>query len=48
MADTKERIFQTDILNSLEAQGWLVGKAANYDRSNALYTEDLLHFVREA
>ncbi|EIW89055.1 Type I site-specific restriction-modification system, R subunit (helicase) [Alishewanella agri BL06] len=48
MADTKERIFQTDILNSLEAQGWLVGKAANYDRLNALYTEDLLHFVREA
>lgn len=48
MADTKERIFQTDILNSLESQGWIFGKAANYDRANALYTEDLLHFVREA
>lgn len=48
MADTKERQFQSDILNSLANDGWLIGKAANYDRANAVYTEDLIAFVKEA
>ncbi|OOF00222.1 restriction endonuclease subunit R [Salinivibrio sp. MA351] len=48
MADTKERQFQTDILNSLEKEGWLIGSAANYDKANAVYTEDLIGFVKDA
>lgn len=48
MADSNERQFQTDILKSLERDGWLVGSAAHYDRANAVYTEDLLGFVKDA
>lgn len=48
MADTKERQFQTDILTSLEQSGWLVGSASQYDKLNALYTEDLVAFVKDA
>ncbi|MAF75899.1 MAG: restriction endonuclease subunit R [Idiomarinaceae bacterium] len=48
MADSKERQFQTDILNSLEKDGWLIGSAANYDKTNAVYTEDLIAFVKDA
>lgn len=48
MADSKERQFQTDILNSLAADGWLVGKAAQFDKANALYIEDLVGFVQTA
>ena len=48
MADSKERQFQTDILNSLEKDGWLIGSAANYDKVNAVYTEDLIGFVKDA
>lgn len=48
MADTKERQFQKDILASLEQSGWLIGSASQYDRLNALYTEDLVAFVKDA
>lgn len=48
MADTKERQFQTDILASLEQSGWLIGSASQYDKLNALYTEDLVAFVKDA
>ena len=48
MADSKERRFQTDILNSLEKDGWLIGSAVNYDKVNAVYTEDLIGFVKDA
>jgi type I restriction enzyme R subunit len=48
MADTAERQFQRDIIESLRADGWLVGDAAEYDRANALYPADLVSFVQEA
>jgi type I restriction enzyme R subunit len=48
MADSKEAQFQQDIIDALEAQGWLVGKASGYDRSTALYTEDALGYFKEA
>ncbi|NOQ36966.1 MAG: DEAD/DEAH box helicase [Methylococcaceae bacterium] len=43
---TKESVFQNDIIKQLIANGWLLGKAANYHREYALYPEDLLGFVQ--
>lgn len=48
VADSKEIQFQQDIIDSLTAQGWLLGSSANYDRTNALYTEDLLSYFQQA
>jgi type I restriction enzyme R subunit len=48
MADAREKQFQQDILDSLAAQGWLVGASAGYDRERALYPEDVLAFVQES
>ena len=48
MADSKEAQFQQDIIESLAAQGWLVGAASGYDRRTALYTEDVLGYFKEA
>ncbi len=48
MADSKELAFQQDIINALAAQGWLVGTAAGYNPTTALYTEDLLAYVQTA
>ncbi|WP_404362555.1 type I restriction endonuclease subunit R [Marinobacter sp.] len=48
MADSRERVFQNDIITALSAQGWLVGKASEYDRVNAVYTEDLVGYFQEA
>ena len=42
MADSKESAFQQDIIDSLATQGWQVGQSSNYNRTNALYTDDLL------
>jgi type I restriction enzyme R subunit len=48
MADSREIQFQQDIIEQMEADGWLTGPASGYDRTTALYTEDLLAFVQEA
>ncbi|MCF7545484.1 type I restriction endonuclease subunit R [Pseudomonas petrae] len=48
MADSKEAQFQQDIIDTLAAQGWLVGTASGYDRRTALYTEDVLGYFKEA
>ena len=48
MADSKELAFQQDIINALAAQGWLVGTAAGYNPTTALYTEDLLAYFQTA
>lgn len=48
MTDSKERIFQQDIIDALAAQGWLVGTASGYDRRTALYTEDVLGYFKDA
>ncbi len=49
MGDSKasELIFQNDMIKQLVANGWLLGKAENYNRELALYPEDLLGFVQE-
>lgn len=48
MADSRESVFQQDIINALAANGWRVGDAAGYDRERALYPEDLLEYFKEA
>jgi type I restriction enzyme R subunit len=42
-----EFTFQSDMLKHLVANGWLKGKAENYNRELALYPQDLLGFVQE-
>lgn len=45
---TTEKQFQNHILESLLAGGaWQKGESAHYDRKRAIYTEDLLAFVKE-
>jgi type I restriction enzyme R subunit len=48
MADSREGQFQQDIIKAMVAGGWKTGTASGYDRTSALYTEDLLGYVREA
>ncbi|MFK8078383.1 MAG: type I restriction endonuclease subunit R [Granulosicoccus sp.] len=43
-----EYVFQNEIIAHLKSNGWLVGKAANYNRELALYPEDTLAFVKES
>ncbi|MCW8934994.1 MAG: DEAD/DEAH box helicase family protein [Gammaproteobacteria bacterium] len=42
-----EFIFQNDMINQLVASGWLLGKPDNYNRELALYSEDLLGFIKD-
>lgn len=48
MADSREAQFQQDIISAMAAGGWQVGTASGYDRTTALYTEDLLGYVQDA
>ena len=48
MADSREAQFQQDIIDAMATGGWKVGTANGYDRFSALYTEDLLSYVKEA
>ena len=48
MADSRETQFQQDIIDQMVAEDWLTGPASGYDRTTALYTEDLLAFVQGA
>lgn len=48
MADSKEAPFQQDIIDAMAPTGWLVGTSRDYDRTSALYTEDLLGYIQEA
>lgn len=43
----REYVFQNDMISHLLANGWLLGKPENYNRELALYSEDLLGFVKE-
>jgi type I restriction enzyme R subunit len=42
-----EFIFQNDMIQQLVANGWLLGKPENYNRELALYSEDVLGFVKD-
>ncbi len=42
-----EYIFQNDMISQLIVNGWQLGKPEGYDRRLALYSEDLIGFVKE-
>ena len=46
MDSTQERVFQNDIIAQMQANGWQLGKPELYDRATALYTADVLSFVK--
>ncbi|WP_355660382.1 type I restriction endonuclease subunit R [Halomonas salifodinae] len=48
MADSREARFQQDIIDAMVVGGWKAGTASGYDQASALYTEDLLGYVKEA
>ncbi len=45
-ASAAEAAFQADILREMTERGWVLGSAAHYDRTRALYAEDALSFVK--
>ncbi|KAA1189259.1 type I restriction endonuclease subunit R [Pseudohalioglobus sediminis] len=47
MADAKEAQFQQDIIDSLTANGWLLGSSDQYDRELAIFPEDLIGYVKD-
>jgi len=47
MDNSNELTFQNDMIRQLCENGWLLGKPENYNRELALYSEDLLGFVKE-
>lgn len=44
---TKEVIFQNEIIAQMQANGWQLGSGDQYDRETALYTSDVLAFVKD-
>ena len=42
-----EYIFQNDMIRQMLANGWLLGNPKNYNRELALYSEDVLGFIKE-
>jgi len=48
MADSREARFQQDIIDAMVAGGWKAGTSSGFERTSALYTEDLLSYVQEA
>jgi type I restriction enzyme, R subunit len=44
---SNELPFQSDMIDNLVANGWLLGRCENYNRELALYPEDLLGFVQD-
>ncbi len=47
MADVaQEKIFQDDILDQMQSQGWLLGESNKYNKELALYPEDVITFVK--
>ncbi|MDY7537797.1 DEAD/DEAH box helicase family protein [Undibacterium sp. RTI2.1] len=47
MSKANELTFQNDMIAQLQANGWLLGKAEQYNRELALYPEDVIGFVKD-
>ena len=47
MASASEFAYQNEMIQQLVANGWLLGKPEHYNRELALYSEDLLGFVKD-
>jgi len=48
MTKSDEKTFQDEMIESMVANGWLLGEANKYNRTTALYEDDLLGFVQES
>ncbi|KEQ12605.1 Restriction endonuclease, type I, EcoRI, R subunit/Type III [Endozoicomonas montiporae] len=46
MSKVNESAFQNDMITRLQDKGWLLGSGDQYDRKTALYTSDVLDFVK--
>jgi type I restriction enzyme R subunit len=44
---SNEQSFQSDIINQMIENGWLLGTPEGFNRELALYQEDLLGFVQD-
>lgn len=44
---TVEQVFQNDMIAQMVAAGWQLGSPAGYDRNLAIYTQDLIGFVKD-
>ncbi len=44
---TKELAFQNDVIAQMEAAGWKLGDPVGYNRSLALYSEDVVGLVKD-
>ncbi|MEZ8271076.1 type I restriction endonuclease subunit R [Vibrio splendidus] len=42
----QEKIFQNDILDQMQSQGWLLGESNKYNKELALYPEDVIAFAK--
>ena len=46
MDATRESNFQNDIIAQMQANGWQLGEAKHYNREAALYSADVLQFIK--
>ena len=44
---TVEQVFQNDMIAQMVASGWQLGTPKGYNRDLAIYTEDLIGFVKD-
>ena len=44
---TRELIFQNEMIDQMVASGWQLGTPAGYNRELAIYSEDLIGFVKD-
>lgn len=44
----RENVFQNDLIQQMLDNGWLLGAPKNYNRELAMYSQDLLDFVKDA
>jgi type I restriction enzyme R subunit len=42
----QEKIFQNDILDQMQSQGWVLGESNKYNKELALYPEDVIAFAK--
>jgi len=46
MAKHKEIVFETEIVQHLTANDWLEGQSGGYDKSLALYSDDVVRYIK--
>ncbi|PMM44933.1 type I restriction endonuclease subunit R [Vibrio breoganii] len=44
----QEKVFQNDILDQMQSNGWLLGESNRYNKQLALYPEDVIAFAKNS